>query len=204
MSRSSCLLHACTVDAMRGKPDVGNFPACGSPELVTPGLRRRRAYRRAYVSSPRLTTTDVGLMPRLAYARVVHTAPDWFFLSGTGSPWWFRTNCHETVCVCVCVRSVSNSWYLWWNWHTWWYTDSVSDHLPRHSIFLVLQEVVNSQWKVCCVASTLRRAHVLCRSRTSCRPWRLTPRSSCLCRRWSRQTSPCRCSRPPRRRAWHS
>ena len=60
---------------MRGKPDVGNFPACGSPGLVTPGLRRRRAYRRAYVASPRVTTTDVGLTPRLAYARVVHTAP---------------------------------------------------------------------------------------------------------------------------------
>jgi len=60
---------------MRGKPDVGNFPACGSPGLVTPGLRRRRAYRRAYVASPRLTTTDVGLTPRLANARVVHTAP---------------------------------------------------------------------------------------------------------------------------------
>jgi len=75
MSRSSCLLHACAVDVMRGKPDVGNFPACGSPVLVTPGLRRRRAYRREYVASPRLTTTDVGLTPRLAYARVVHTAP---------------------------------------------------------------------------------------------------------------------------------
>jgi len=60
---------------MRGNPDVGNFPACGSPGLVTPGLRQRRAYRRAYVASPRLTTTDVGLTPRLAYARVVHTAP---------------------------------------------------------------------------------------------------------------------------------
>jgi len=60
---------------MRGKPDVGNFPACGSPGLVTPGLRRRREYRRAYVASPRVTTTDVGLTPRLAYARVVHTAP---------------------------------------------------------------------------------------------------------------------------------
>jgi len=60
---------------MRGKPDVGNFPACGSPGLVTPGLRRRCAYRRAYVASPRVTTTDVGLTPRLAYARVVHTAP---------------------------------------------------------------------------------------------------------------------------------
>ena len=60
---------------MRGKPDVGNFPACGSPGLVTPRLRRRRAYRRAYVASPRLTTTDVGLTPRLAYARVVHTDP---------------------------------------------------------------------------------------------------------------------------------
>ena len=44
--------------------------------VVTPGLRRRRAYRRAYVASPRLTTTNVGLTPRLAYARVVHTAPD--------------------------------------------------------------------------------------------------------------------------------
>ena len=51
---------------MCGNPDVGNFPACGSPGLVTPGLRRRRAYRRAYVASPRLTTTDVGLTPRLA------------------------------------------------------------------------------------------------------------------------------------------
>ena len=60
---------------MRGNPDVGNFPACGSPGLVTPSLSRRRAYRRAYVASPRLTTTDVGLTPRLAYARVVHTAP---------------------------------------------------------------------------------------------------------------------------------
>ena len=60
---------------MRGKPDVGNFPACGSQGLVTPGLRRRRAYRRAYVASPRVTTTDVGLTRRLAYARVVHTAP---------------------------------------------------------------------------------------------------------------------------------
>ena len=60
---------------MRRKPDVGNFPACGSQGLVTPGLRRRRAYRRAYIASPRLTTTDVGLTPRLAYARVVHTAP---------------------------------------------------------------------------------------------------------------------------------
>ena len=60
---------------MRGKPDVGNFPACSSPGLVTPGLSRRHAYRRAYVASPRLTTTDVGLTPRLAYARVVHTAP---------------------------------------------------------------------------------------------------------------------------------
>ena len=76
MSRSSCLLHACAVDVMRGKPDVGNFPACGSPGLVTPGLRRRRAYRRAYIASTRLTTTDIGLTPRLAYARVVHTAPD--------------------------------------------------------------------------------------------------------------------------------
>jgi len=60
---------------MRRKPDVGNFPACRSPGLVTPGLSRRRAYRRAYVDSPRLTTTDVGRTPRLAYARVVHTAP---------------------------------------------------------------------------------------------------------------------------------
>ena len=60
---------------MRGNPDVGNFPACGSPGLVTTGLSRRRAYRRAYVASPRLTTTDAGLTPRLAYARVVHTAP---------------------------------------------------------------------------------------------------------------------------------
>jgi len=60
---------------MRGKPDVGNFPACGSPGLVMPSLSRRRAYRRAYVASPRLTTTDVGLTPRLAYARIVHTAP---------------------------------------------------------------------------------------------------------------------------------
>jgi len=65
-------LHACAaaaVDVMRGKPDVGNFPASRSQGLVTPGLRRRRAYRRAYVASPRLTTTDVGLTPRLAYAR---------------------------------------------------------------------------------------------------------------------------------------
>jgi len=59
---------------MRGKPDVGNFPASGIQGLVTPGLRRRRAYRRTEVTSPRLTTTDVGLTPRLAYARVVHTA----------------------------------------------------------------------------------------------------------------------------------
>ena len=61
---------------MRGKPDIGNFPACGSQGLVSPGLRRRRAYRQTYVASPRLTTTDVGLKPRLAYARVVHTAPE--------------------------------------------------------------------------------------------------------------------------------
>ena len=44
-------------------------------------IRRRRAYRRAYVASPRLTTTDVGLTPRLAYARVVHTAPDALLVS---------------------------------------------------------------------------------------------------------------------------
>ena len=69
------MLHACAVDVMRGKPDDGNFPAYGSQGLVSPGLRRRRAYRRAYVASPRLTTTDVGLTPRLAYARVMHTAP---------------------------------------------------------------------------------------------------------------------------------
>ena len=65
-------LHACAAaaaDVMRGKPDVGNFPASRSQGPVTPGLRRRRAYRRAYVASPRLTTTDVGLTPRLAYAR---------------------------------------------------------------------------------------------------------------------------------------
>ena len=68
-------LYACAVYVMRGKPDVGNFPAYGSPGLVTPGLSRRRAYRRAYVASPRLTTTDVGLTPRLAYARIVHMAP---------------------------------------------------------------------------------------------------------------------------------
>ena len=68
-------LYACAVYVTRGKPDVGNFPACGSPGLVTPGLSLRRAYRRAYVASPRLTTTDVGLTPRLAYARIVHMAP---------------------------------------------------------------------------------------------------------------------------------
>jgi len=93
------MLHACAVDAMRGNPDVGNFPACGSPGLVTPSLSRRRAYRRAYVASPRLTTTDVGLTPRLAYARIVHTAPG----SHTGSdlfkyqkPLW-----HEKIIVLV-------------------------------------------------------------------------------------------------------
>ena len=48
-------LHACAVDVTRGKPDVGNFPACRSQGLVTP----------RYVASPRLTTTDVGLTPRL-------------------------------------------------------------------------------------------------------------------------------------------
>jgi len=91
MSRSSSLLHACAVDVMRGKPDVGNFPACGSPGVVTPGLRRRRAYRRAYVASSRLTTTDVGLTPRLAYARVVHTALGNYntkLLQWRPRPWW--------------------------------------------------------------------------------------------------------------------
>jgi len=78
---------------MRGKRDVGNFPACGSPELVTPGLSRRRAYRRAYVTSPRLTTTDVGLTPRLAYARVVHTAPVHF----SGMKIWIKN--FKTVTV---------------------------------------------------------------------------------------------------------
>ena len=78
---------------MRGKPDVGNFPACGSPGLVTPGLSRRRAYRRAYVASPRLTTTDVGLTPRLVYARVVHTAPEGYPCSSRPSveSWFWKT-----------------------------------------------------------------------------------------------------------------
>jgi len=76
---------------MRGKPDVGNFPACGSPGLVTPDLSRRRAYRRAYVASPRLTTTDVGLTPRLAYARVVHTAPETVGADSVAS--WLSAHC---------------------------------------------------------------------------------------------------------------
>jgi len=110
MSRSSSLLHACAVDVMRGKPDVGNFPACGSPGLVTPGLRRQCAYRRAYVASPRLTTTDVGLTPRLAYARVVHTAPGADVISGGGI--MFST----CASVCACMR-------------TGWPAEAVSDRL---------------------------------------------------------------------------
>ena len=46
--------------------------------LVSPslrGLRRRRAYRRSYAATLRLTTTAVGLSSRLAYVGVMHTAP---------------------------------------------------------------------------------------------------------------------------------
>jgi len=64
--------HACAVDVMRGKPDVGNFPACRTQGLVSPGLRRRRAYRRAYVASPRLYDrrrpyAQTSLRPRREY-----------------------------------------------------------------------------------------------------------------------------------------
>jgi len=118
MSRSSCLLHACAVDAMHGNPDVGNFPACGSPGLVTPGLSRRRAYRRAYVASPRLTTTDVGLTPRLAYARVVHTAPGGMgtrvnifilvpILIG-GRPTWLCETIHSSDIHTLCIGDLHN------------------------------------------------------------------------------------------------
>ena len=38
-------------------------------------LRRRRAYRQSYAATLRLTATDVGLIPRLAYDHVMHTGP---------------------------------------------------------------------------------------------------------------------------------
>ena len=85
MSRSSRLLKpqsinkttlsACALNVMAGKPMTTKIPTCFSPRLVSPSSSRRHAYRRSYAARSRLTMTDVGLTPRLAYARVMHTAP---------------------------------------------------------------------------------------------------------------------------------
>jgi len=86
------MFSACAVSLTAGKSMTKKLPRLLRPRLVTPDLSRRRAYRRAYVASPRVTTTDVGLTLRLAYAHVVHTAPGESACVLLG----------RSVCVCVC------------------------------------------------------------------------------------------------------
>ena len=74
-SPAKTTLRACALSVTAGKPMTTKIPTSFSPRLVTPSSSRRRAYRRSYAATPRLTTTDVGLTPRLPYDLVMHTAP---------------------------------------------------------------------------------------------------------------------------------